>query len=124
MYDSSSSCQFPDIWIHVADALFQYGLTGLLASAGLVLMQLAIPKLRSAGGIKQFNQQFKKARFDLQVWRERERLPRRETAILDAEGSAGWDLAASLLRPRDIQVNPSNLHFIMVIAANGIRGCS
>ena len=67
-------------------------------------MQLAVPKLRSASGFKQFNSQFKKARFDLQTWRESERLPQRETAVLDADGGTGWDLAAALLRPRDIQV--------------------
>lgn len=31
-------------------------------------------------------------------------LPSRETAILDADNEAGWELAAGLLRPRKVQV--------------------
>ena len=77
--------------------------------AGLVLLQLAIPRLRSSAGIKQFNLQYKKARFNLQAWLDKERLPAKESAILDADAGAGWDLAAALLRPRDIQVQPSSI---------------
>lgn len=75
--------------------------------AGLVLLQLAVPKLRSASGIKNFNQQYKKARFDLKTWRASEQLTARESAVLDANNGVGWDLAAALLRPRDIQVGSS-----------------
>ena len=73
---------------------------------GLVLLQLAIPRLRSSVGIKQFNLQYKKARFNLQAWLDKERLPAKESVLLDADAGAGWDLAAALLRPRDIQVQP------------------
>lgn len=67
-----------------------------------MLLQLALPKLRSAAGMRQFNDQMRRLRYDLAVWRESERP--RDAGVLDAEGGAGWDLAAALLRPRDIQV--------------------
>ena len=67
-------------------------------------MQLAIPKLRSAAGIRAFNAAYRKVRYNLAAWRASESLPARETELLDADGGAGWDLADALLRPRDIQV--------------------
>lgn len=72
--------------------------------AGLVLMQLALPKLRSSTSIKKFNNQLKEHRYDLMSWQESERLSARDTALLDANYGAGWNLAEALLRPRNIQV--------------------
>ena len=68
-------------------------------------MQLAVPKLRSASGLLKFNSAFKEAAYDLGTWRDRANLPAKETAILDAEDAAGWDLAEALLRPRAIDIN-------------------
>ena len=72
--------------------------------AGLVLMQLALPKLRSSTSVKKFNNQLKEHRYDLMSWQESERLSARDTALLDANYGAGWNLAEALLRPRNIQV--------------------
>ena len=42
-------------------------------------------------------------RCDLDEWRARERLPPAQTAALDADSGAGWDIARALLRPRKLQ---------------------
>lgn len=68
-------------------------------------MQLAIPKLRSASGLQKFNSALKEADYDIHTWRARASLPAKETAILDAEDSAGWELAEALLRPREIEID-------------------
>ncbi|KAK9901304.1 hypothetical protein WJX75_005502 [Coccomyxa subellipsoidea] len=73
-------------------------------STGLVLMQLALPKLRSAGALRAFNKQFQAMRCDLNEWRARERLPASQSAALDIDDGAGWDLAQALLRPRKLEV--------------------
>lgn len=67
-------------------------------------MQLAIPKLRTSSNIKSFNTQLNKQGYDLVAWRKRERLSPKDTALLDANNGAGWELASALLRPRNIQV--------------------
>lgn len=72
--------------------------------AGLVLMQLAVPKLRTISALKSFNQQFRKSGYNLQTWKKRQALPESETAILDHDDGLGWSLAGALLRPRGIQV--------------------
>lgn len=74
-------------------------------SAGLVLMQLALPKLRTGTGLKSFNSSLKSVAFDVKAWRRRANLSSKDTAILDADDSAGWDLAEALLRPRMIDVD-------------------
>lgn len=83
-----------------------------VAGAGLVLMQLAVPKLRSASALRTFNKQLQDLRCDLGEWRARERLPAAQTAALDANDGAGWDLAQALLRPRKLEVRCSSLHFL------------
>ena len=67
-------------------------------------MQLALPKLRSAGALRAFNKQFQAMRCDLNEWRARERLPASQSAALDIDDGAGWDLAQALLRPRKLEV--------------------
>ncbi|KAK9822826.1 hypothetical protein WJX81_005812 [Elliptochloris bilobata] len=71
-------------------------------SAGLVFMQLAVPRLRPPGALRAFREAMNACGHDLAAWRARERPPPAQTAALDAGGGAGWDLAASLLRPRRI----------------------
>ncbi|KAJ4978635.1 hypothetical protein NE237_009415 [Protea cynaroides] len=39
-------------------------------SAGIILLQMAIPSLRSTTGLKNFNSEIKKVRYDLKRWRE------------------------------------------------------
>lgn len=38
----------------------------------------------------------------------RQGLPGRQTAVLDADGHAGWELARALLRPRRIEADSEN----------------
>ncbi|KAK9814185.1 hypothetical protein WJX72_001933 [[Myrmecia] bisecta] len=89
----------PLLWVrHKPDRFDSY-------STGLVLMQLAVPKLRTSSGLKNFNSALKRYNYDLYKWRDAERLPARQTAVLDADDGAGWDLAESLLRPREVKVD-------------------
>lgn len=68
-------------------------------------MQLALPKLRSSSGLKAFNSSLESVEYDLMAWRQRANMPPRDTAILDADDSSGWELAEALLRPRQIEVD-------------------
>ena len=82
---------------------------GSIPRAGLVLMQLAVPKLRPSSALKAFNKSLQACKCDLDAWRERERLAPAQAALLDADESAGWDLAQALLRPRKLEVQPSDI---------------
>lgn len=66
-------------------------------------MQLAVPRLRSAAALRGFREAMTACNHDLAAWRARERPPPAQTAALDANGGAGWELASSLLRPRRIE---------------------
>lgn len=68
-------------------------------SAGIVLMQMAIPSLRSLAALKNFNMELKSAKYDLNRWREKTRL-RPDFAILDLDSGRGWDLATKLILER------------------------
>nr|GFB06312.1 serine/threonine-protein kinase STN8, chloroplastic [Tanacetum cinerariifolium]GFB59564.1 serine/threonine-protein kinase STN8, chloroplastic [Tanacetum cinerariifolium] len=59
-------------------------------SAGIVLMQMAIPSLRSVAVLKNFNLELKTVNYDLKRWRE----------ILDLDSGRGWDLATKLISER------------------------
>ena len=74
------------------------------APPGLVMMQLAVPRLRPPGALRAFRGAMLECGHDLGAWRARERPPRAQTAALDGAGGAGWELAAALLRPRRIEV--------------------
>ena len=71
-------------------------------SAGVVMMQLALPSLRTNSGLITFNRSLKRCGYDLFLWRDlnRGQLSRSKTAVLDAGDGAGWALARELLRPR------------------------
>jgi serine/threonine protein kinase len=71
-------------------------------SAGVVMMQLALPSLRTNNGLMTFNRGLKRVGYDLFLWRDanKSQLKRSQTAVLDAGNGAGWDLARELLRPR------------------------
>ena len=75
-------------------------------AAGLVMVQLALSKVRSDSGLKAFNSALQKASFDLTAWRKRAGLAAKETTVLDFDDGAGWELAEALLRPRQIDVDP------------------
>ena len=68
-------------------------------------MQLALGRVRTSTGLMAFNKALKHNNFDLMAWRRRAALPAKETAVLDADDGAGWELAEALLRPREIDVD-------------------
>ncbi|KAL8517014.1 hypothetical protein ACS0TY_015304 [Phlomoides rotata] len=68
-------------------------------SAGIVLLQMAVPNLRSSSGLKNFNLELKTAGYDLNLWRERTR-SRPDLSILDLDSGRGWDLATKLVCER------------------------
>ena len=54
--------------------------------------------------VQGFHSSFKRCRYDLERWRTISSLQPHQTAILDANNGAGWELAGMLLRPRKVQV--------------------
>lgn len=68
-------------------------------SAGIVLLQMAIPTLRSTAGLKNFNLEIRTLGYDLNRWRENTRL-RPGFTILDLDSGRGWDLASKLISER------------------------
>ncbi|KAL1804567.1 hypothetical protein ACET3Z_027635 [Daucus carota] len=70
-----------------------------LYSAGIVLLQMAVPSLRSSAGLKNFNSELKTVGYDLNKWREKTR-SRPDLSILDIDSSRGWDLATKLISER------------------------
>ncbi|CAN4118244.1 unnamed protein product [Withania somnifera] len=68
-------------------------------SAGIVLMQMAVPSLRSSAGLKNFNMELNVVGYDLNIWRERTRT-RPDLSILDLDSGRGWDLATKLISER------------------------
>ncbi|GAB5369886.1 hypothetical protein AAMO2058_001445200 [Amorphochlora amoebiformis] len=70
-------------------------------SIGVILMQLAVPSLRSEQGLRSFNAALKRAQYDLTRWRKVQRgINKEEFRILDHNGGAGFELAKNLLRER------------------------
>ncbi|KAI8468751.1 MAG: protein kinase [Monoraphidium minutum] len=69
-------------------------------SSGVLLVQMAVPQLRSSASIRLFNSQLRSFDYDLEAWR---RGPGRsyDFTQLDRQGGAGWDLAQRLLAKRD-----------------------
>lgn len=68
-------------------------------SAGIVLLQMAIPNLRSTAGLKNFNIELKGVGYDLNRWREKTRM-RPDLGILDLDSGRGWDLVTKLISER------------------------
>ncbi|MED6130925.1 Serine/threonine-protein kinase stn8, chloroplastic [Stylosanthes scabra] len=68
-------------------------------SAGVVLLQMAIPSLRSAAALRNFNLEIKSCGYNLKKWRDYTRL-RPDFQILDSESGRGWDLATKLISER------------------------
>jgi serine/threonine protein kinase len=69
-------------------------------SCGVLLMQMAVPQLRSSSNARQLNNQLRSFDHDLEAWRAG---PGRsyDFTQLDRAGGAGWDLAKRLLAKRD-----------------------
>lgn len=68
-------------------------------SAGIILLQMAVPSLRSSAGLKNFNGEIKRFGYDLNNWRESTRL-RPDLSLLDLDSGRGWDLATKLVSER------------------------
>lgn len=70
-------------------------------SAGITLLQMAIPSLRSTAGLKNFNLELKTVGYDLRRWRDSTRT-RPDFRILDLDSGRGWDLATKLICERGV----------------------
>jgi len=92
------SVQVPLLWAkHRPDRFDVY-------PVGIIMMQLAIPMLRPDRGLSAFNEGLLECQWDLMRWRRKNSdLLKGQTDLLDADGGVGWELAASLLRPRDYE---------------------
>lgn len=70
-------------------------------SAGVTLVQMAVPQLRSAAGQRGFNTALAECDYDLARWRTVSPKARQcNFEVLDRNGKAGWDLACKLVRER------------------------
>ncbi|PIA59685.1 hypothetical protein AQUCO_00400524v1 [Aquilegia coerulea] len=83
----------PILWLLNSPDLFD------MYSAGITLMQMAIPSMRSTAGLKNFNSEIKNVGYDLKKWREVTR-SRPDLQILDLDSGRGWDLATKLISER------------------------
>ncbi|KAI9108193.1 hypothetical protein K1719_021066 [Acacia pycnantha] len=72
-------------------------------SAGVVLLQMAIPSLRSPAALKNFNLEIKTCQYDLIKWRDYTRR-RPDFQILDSDSGRGWDLATKLICERESEM--------------------
>jgi serine/threonine protein kinase len=74
-------------------------------SAGICMLQLALPSLRSDRGLQTLFRNLYGPRFNynLDAWREKSSIPDREFEILDADGEAGWSLLKEMLRERAVE---------------------
>lgn len=72
-------------------------------SAGVVLLQLTLPFLRSPSALKNWKNTMIRLNHNVQEWRSKARLSARQTALLDEDDEMGWDLLEGLLRTREIQ---------------------
>lgn len=71
-------------------------------SAGVTLVQMAVPQLRSATAQRGFNADLAACNYDLAGWRTTSQKARQcDFSILDRSNGAGWDLACRLVRERD-----------------------
>lgn len=68
-------------------------------SAGITLMQMAVPSLRSAAALKNFNSELELSGYNLKKWRERTR-SKTDLHLLDLDSGKGWDLATKLISER------------------------
>ena len=77
----------------------------MLLRAGMVLLQLTVPKLRPMQSPRDFTKLLQREDCDIYAAVKAARLPAKHTALLDADEGAGWDLLAGLLRPRSVEVD-------------------
>lgn len=77
-------------------------------SAGITLLCLVLPQLRTHRGLAAFLKEFEKSNYDLDCWRAGcSWVNARDLRLLDDDEGAGWALARALLRPRAVEVAES-----------------
>jgi serine/threonine protein kinase len=70
-------------------------------SAGVVLLQMSVPQLRTITGQRGFNSDLAACGYDLALWRTKSGKARQcNFTLLDRNDGAGWDLACRLVRER------------------------
>eukprot|EP00884_Botryococcus_braunii_P004291 jgi/Botrbrau1/13863/Bobra.0056s0096.1 len=86
----------------LAPLSWQFGRPDLFDSysAGVTLLQMAIPELRSLSAARTFNTELAKLGYDLDAWRQ-QRGRTYDFTLLDRNRGAGWDLACKLTTPRN-----------------------
>eukprot|EP00775_Hariotina_reticulata_P012397 gene12397-12532_t len=84
----------PFAWVYGRPDLFDSYCVGVL------LMQMAVPQLRSMANIRLFNNQLRTFDQDLDAWRKFNGRSM-DFTLLDRNNGAGWDLAQKLVAPRD-----------------------
>jgi serine/threonine protein kinase len=87
-----------------APLAWQYGRPDLFDtySAGIVMLQMAVPQLRSQQGQRGFNQALAQCDYDLARWRNSSVMAQRcDFELLDRQGGAGWDLVCRLVKEKD-----------------------
>ena len=62
----------------------------------VVWPQLCLSSLRSDVQLQRFNRELRRYNYDLLRWKRSRRFHARETTLLDADGGAGWELAAQV----------------------------
>ncbi|DBA85392.1 TPA: hypothetical protein ACH3X2_006070 [Trebouxia sp. C0005] len=72
-------------------------------SAGVLLLQMAVPELRTANSQRSFSVEAAAADFDMKLWRKRAEAKARPPnfELLDLSGGAGWDLVCKLITERN-----------------------
>lgn len=71
-------------------------------SAGITLLQMAVPQLRTATAQRSFNGDLAANDYNLAAWRESSAKARLcDFSLLDRAGGAGWDLACLLVREKN-----------------------
>eukprot|EP00877_Chromochloris_zofingiensis_P006184 jgi/Chrzof1/1819/Cz10g22110.t1_STN8[v5.2] len=91
----------PFAWVYGRPDLFDS------YSCGILLMQLAVPQLRSSASIRNFNNQLRSCDYNIEQWRMYQG-KNMDFTLLDRNRGAGWDLVCKLLRKRN-QLNRGRL---------------
>lgn len=71
-------------------------------SAGVTMVQMAVPQLRTAQGQRGFNKSLADCDYDLARWRTISPIAQRcDFEVLDRQGGAGWDLCCRLVKEKN-----------------------
>lgn len=84
----------PFAWLYGRPDLFD------AYTIGVLLMQMAVPTLRTTANFRLFNAELAQFNYDLDNWRTT-RGPKYDFSLLDRNQKAGWDLARQLICRRN-----------------------